>query len=134
IREFIGDQVVGVLWTMLVAVFGVMVIACVNVANLVMARAVSRTREVAVRTAIGATRWQVVRQMLTEVLLLAVAGALLGLALAQTGITLFNRAIVDTQPPFWIDIRIDAMVLLFVTVATLVAALVSGIVPALRAS
>ncbi len=134
IREFIGDQVVGVLWTMLVAVFGVMVIACVNVANLVMARAVSRTREVAVRTAIGATRWQVVRQMLTEVLLLAVAGALLGLALAQTGITLFNRAIVDTQPPFWIDIRIDAMVLLFVTAATLVAALVSGIVPALRAS
>ena len=59
---------------------------------------------------------------------------LLGLALAQTGITLFNRAIVDTQPPFWIDIRIDAMVLLFVTAATLVAALVSGIVPALRAS
>ena len=134
IREFIGDQVVGVLWTMLVAVFGVMVIACVNVANLVMARAVSRTREVAVRTAIGASRWQVVRQMLAEVLVLAVAGALLGLALAQTGITLFNRAIVDTQPPFWIDIRIDAMVLLFVTVATLVAALVSGIVPALRAS
>ncbi|HTM32175.1 MAG TPA: ABC transporter permease [Vicinamibacterales bacterium] len=134
IREFIGDQVVGVLWTMLVAVFGVMIIACVNVANLVMARAVSRTREVAVRTAIGATRWQVVRQMLAEVLVLAVAGALLGLALAQTGITLFNRAIVDTQPPFWIDIRIDAMVLLFVTVATLVAALVSGIVPALRAS
>ena len=134
IREFIGDQVVGVLWTMLVAVFGVMVIACVNVANLVMARAVSRTREVAVRTAIGASRWQVVRQMLAEVLVLAVAGALLGLALAQTGITLFNRAIVDTQPPFWIDIRIDAKVLLFVTVATLVAALVSGIVPALRAS
>lgn len=134
IHEFIGDDVVGVLWTMLVAVFGVMVIACVNVANLVLARAASRTREVAVRTAIGASRWLVVRQMLTEVLLLATVGAGLGLALAQTGITLFNRAIVDTQPPFWIDIRIDAMVLLFVTGAALVAALVSGIVPALRAS
>jgi putative ABC transport system permease protein len=134
IREFIGDPVVGVLWTMLVAVFGVMVIACVNVANLVLARAASRTREVAVRTAIGATRWQVVRQMLTEVLMLAATGAALGLGLAQTGITLFNRAIIDTQPPFWIDIRIDGAVLLFVTIATLVAALVSGIVPALRAS
>ena len=134
IREFIGDPVVGVLWTMLAAVFGVLVIACVNVANLVLARAAARTREVAVRTAIGATRSQVVWQMLSEVLLLAAAGAVVGLALAQTGITLFNRAIVDTQPPFWIDIRIDAAVLLFVTGATLVAALVSGIVPALRAS
>jgi predicted permease len=134
IREFVGDPVVRLLWTMLVAVFGVMVIACVNVANLVLARAASRTREVAVRTAIGATRWQVVRQMLTEVMLLSVGGAALGLGLAQGGVTLFNRAIVDTQPPFWIDIRIDAMVLLFVTVTTIVAALVSGIVPALRAS
>jgi predicted permease len=134
IREFIGDEVVGVLVTMLAAVFGVLVIACVNVANLVLARAAVRTREVAVRTAIGASRWQVVRQTLTEVLLLAAAGAAGGLALAQAGITLFNRAIVDTQPPFWIDIRIDGTVLLFATVATLAAALVSGLVPALRVS
>jgi predicted permease len=134
IREFVGDPVVGMLWTMLVAVFGVMVIACVNVANLLLARAASRTREIAVRTAIGASRWQVVRQMLAEVLLLAATGAAFGLLLAQAGITLFNRAIVDTQPPFWIDIRIDATVLLFVTAATLIAALVSGVVPALRAS
>lgn len=134
IEEFIGSETIGALMTMLTAVFGVMIIACANVANLVLARAAARTREIAVRTAIGATRWQVVRQMLVEVLVLAAVGAALGLGLAQGGITLFNRGIVDTNPPFWIDIRIDGMVLLFVTLSTLVAALVSGIVPALRAS
>ena len=120
---------------MLTAVFGVLLIACVNVANLVLARAAGRTREMAVRTAVGATRWQVIRQMLVEVLVLAVGGGRWSVsALAQLGIMLFNRAIVDTNPPFWIDIRIDRMVLLFVTVAAVVAALVSGIVPAMRAS
>jgi putative ABC transport system permease protein len=134
IEEFIGSETLGMLVTMLTAVLGVLVIACVNVANLVLARAAARTREVAVRTAIGATRWQVVRQMMLEVLVLAGVGALVGLALAQGGITLFNRAIVDTNPPFWIDIRIDRTVLLFVTGAAILAACVSGIIPALRAS
>ena len=134
IEEFIGSEPLAMLLTMLTAVFGVLLIACVNVANLVLARAAARTREVAVRTAIGATRWQVVRQMMLEVLVLAGAGAGVGLGLAQLGITLFNRGIVDTNPPFWIDVRIDGTVLLFVTAASVVAALVSGVVPALRAS
>lgn len=134
IEEFIGSQTVGMLVTMLTAVFGVLLIACVNVANLVLARAASRTREVAVRTAIGASRWRVVRQMMLEVLVLAAAGTIVGLGLAQLGIVLFNRGIVDTNPPFWIDIRIDGAVLLFATAAAVVAALVSGVVPALRAS
>jgi predicted permease len=134
IEEFIGSETISALFTMLAAVFGVLVIACANVANLVLARVAVRTREIAVRTAIGASRWQVVRLMLVEVLLLAVLGAAAGVALAQAGITLFNRAIVDTSPPFWLDIRIDVTVLAFVAAATAVAALVSGIVPALRAS
>jgi predicted permease len=134
IEEFIGSETVSLLFTMLMAVFGVLLIACANVANLVLARAAARTREMALRTAIGASRWQVVRQMLLEVMVLASCGAAAGLALAQLGVTLFNRAIVDTSPPFWIDIRIDAPVLLFVSVSTVIAALVSGIVPALRAS
>ena len=134
IEEFIGSETVSLLFTMLTAVFGVLLIACANVANLVLARAAARTREMALRTAVGASRWQVVRQMLMEVMVLAVCGAALGLALAQLGVTMFNRAIVDTNPPFWIDIRIDGAVLLFVSVSAIVAALVSGIVPALRAS
>lgn len=134
IEEFIGTETVSMLYTMLAAVFGVLIIACVNVANLVLARAADRVREVAVRTAMGAQRWRVVRQMLLEVLVLAVVGATCGLAIAYLGITLFNRAIVDTNPPFWIDIRIDGTVLVFVTLAALVAAIVAGIVPAFRAS
>ncbi|MGE3274990.1 MAG: ABC transporter permease [Vicinamibacterales bacterium] len=134
IEEFIGSETVNALYTMLAAVFGVLIIACVNVANLVLARAAERAREIAVRTAIGAGRWRVVRQMLVEVLVLSAVGAAIGVGIASVGIDLFNRAIVDTSPPFWIDIRIDGTVLLFVTLATVVAALAAGIVPALRAS
>jgi predicted permease len=134
IESFIGGETVAALFTMLAAVFGVLVIACANVANLVLARAADRTREVAVRTAIGASRGRVIRQMLTEVLVLALIGAGAGLAIADAGITLFNRAIVDTSPPFWIDIRIDSTVLMFVSVVAVMAAVVAGIVPAWRAS
>jgi putative ABC transport system permease protein len=134
IQEFLGAEIIGALFAMLAAVIGVLAIACVNVANLVLARAADRTREMAVRTAVGASRWRVVRQMLTEVLALATAGAVAGLGVAWAGVTLFNRSIVDTNPPFWIDIRIDSTVLLFVTAITIFAALVAGIVPALRVS
>ncbi len=134
IDEFLGTETVQLLTMMLAAVLIVLVIACVNVANLVLARAADRTREVAVRTALGAGRAQVVRQMLGEVMVLAGSGALLGLLLAWAGTTLFNRGIAATEPPFWIDVRIDGTVLLFVTAITVLAALVAGLVPALRAS
>ena len=134
IEEFIGSETISALYTMLAAVFGVLIIACANVANLVLARAAVRGREIAVRTALGASRAGVVRLMLVEVGLLAAAGAVAGIAIAQAGITLFNRGIADTSPPFWIDIRIDQTVLLFVVFASVVAALAAGIVPAVRAS
>ncbi len=134
VEEFIGSETVQLLTMMLAAVLIVLVIACVNVANLVLARAADRTREVAVRTALGARRFQVVRQTLGEVLVLAVTGALLGLLIAWGGTVVFNQGIADTNPPFWIDIRIDGAVLLFVTAVTVLAALVAGLVPALRAS
>lgn len=132
IRETLGNDVISTLLTMLGAVFGVMLIACVNVTNLQLARAADRTREVAIRVAIGASRWRVVRQTLVEGLLLSAAGALAGLAIAWAGTDLFSRAIVDTQPPFWIDVRLDPVVLLFVTVITVSAALVSSLVPGWR--
>ena len=134
VEEFIGTETVQLLTMMLAAVLIVLVIACVNVANLVLARAANRTREVAVRTALGAKRFQVVRQTLGEVMVLAVAGAALGLLIAWAGTTMFNQGIADTNPPFWIDVRIDRTVLLFVTAITVLAALVAGLVPALRAS
>ena len=134
VEEFIGSETVGALLTMLAAVFGVLLVACVNVANLVLARAAARTREMALRTAIGASRWQVMRIVLLEVLILAAIGATAGVALAQAGVSAFNRAIVDTNPPFWIDIRIDLTVLGFVATTAVVAAVAAGIVPAIRSS
>lgn len=134
IESFIGTETVNALLTMMVAVIGVLIIACANVANLVLARAAGRTREVAVRTAVGASRSRVLRQMLTEVMVLAAAGAAVGLAIAYGAVAAFNRAIVDTSPPFWIDIRIDTTVLAFVSATAVLAALSAGIVPAWRAS
>lgn len=132
VRQVIGDDVTSTLFTMLAAVFGVMIIACVNVTNLQLARAAERTKEVAVRVAIGAGRWRIVRQILVEGLLLSAAGAVAGLGLAYGGTALFMRAIVDTNPPFWIDVRVDPVVLLFVTGITVTAALVSSLVPGWR--
>jgi predicted permease len=134
VRRFLGPQVYSLLYTMLGTVFGVLLIACANVANVLLARTATRTKEVAVRTALGASRGRVIRQLLVETSMIAVVGAVLGLVIAQIGIMLFNRAIVDTQPPFWIDIRLDPMVLLFASGLTIVSALASGSMPALQAA
>ena len=130
--QLLGSRVLTTLLTMLAAVFGVLLIACTNVTNLQLARAAERVREIAVRTALGATRGRIVRQLLLEGLLLAAAGAFLGIAIAQVGISVFNRAIVDTNPPFWLDIRIDRTVAMFIIAITGMAALISSLVPALR--
>jgi predicted permease len=134
IRRGIGKSVINTLFSMLGAVFGVMLIACANVTTLQLARAAERAREIAVRTALGAGRWRIVRELLVEGLMLSAAGAALGLLLAAAGVAAFNRQIVDTNPPFWIDIRIDTTVLAFVTLIAVVAALASSLVPALRAT
>lgn len=132
VERVAGRDVVGTLFTMLGAVLGVMVIACVNVTNLQLARAAERTRETAIRTALGAGRWRIVRQTLVEGLLLSSAGAGVGIAMAVGGTALFMRSIADTNPPFWIDVRIDPVVLMFVIGMTVTAALVSSIVPGWR--
>lgn len=131
---FVGNEVGGVLTTMLVAVFAVLLVACANVANLLLARAATRTREIAVRTALGASRRHVVSQVVAEALVLSAAGALLGVGLAQIGITLFNAAIGGLNPPFWLDVGLDLWVVLFALGMTGLAALFSGLAPALRAS
>ena len=133
-EEYIGKEPIIMLWTMMAAVFGVFVIACTNVANLLLARAATRTREVAVRTALGATRWRIVVQHLGESLVLALIGMVFGLGIAWLGVRWFNDAMRDTEPPFWIDIRLDGVVALVTVGITLFAALVSGLIPALQAT
>ena len=121
-------------WTMLAAVFGVLLIACVNVANLQLARAADRTREVAIRLALGAGRGRIVRDFLFEALLLSAAGAVLGLAIARVALALVWRGIADPTMPFWIRFDIDLRVLLFTTSLTVFAAVASSLLPALRAT
>ena len=119
---------------MLAAVFGVLLIACVNVANLQLARAADRTRDVAIRLALGAGRGRIVRQFLVEGLLLSAAGGLLGLVIAKAGLALVWRNIADPTTPFWIRFDIDVRVLLFTTLLTVFAAVASSLIPALRAT
>jgi predicted permease len=132
VEHALGDEVKPVFMAMLAAVMGVMLIACANVGSLQLARVVERAREVAVRAAIGAGRGRIARQFLVEGLLMASIGMALGLGLAAGGIALFNRAIVDTNPPFWIDIRIDGLVLAFAAALAVTAALAASLVPAMR--
>ncbi len=133
-ERVIGPEIYALLYTMLGAAIGVLVIACVNVANLLLARASVRTREVAVRTALGASRGRLIRQLMSEVLVLAVAGGVLGIGLAYAGMAWFETAIAVDPPPFWMTFGIDQRVLLFVVAATSLAALASGFVPALQAT
>jgi predicted permease len=132
--RYTGEAFGPIVLTLLGAVIGVLLIACANVANLLLARAALRTREVSVRTALGASRSRVVRQLLTEVLILAVVGGLLGYALGTQGTKWFTSMTAGEPPPFWITFDPDYRVMLFVAAATLIAAVLAGVFPALRAS
>lgn len=134
VKGFIGDEPVKMLYTALGAVFMVLLIACANVANLLISRAAARSREVGVRTAMGASSVRIVRQFLTESFILAVVGGVIGLGVAWLGIRIFNNAIAPTDPPFWINIGLHGDVLLFVLAITLLASLLAGGIPAWQAS
>jgi putative ABC transport system permease protein len=133
-EQFIGREPRRLLWVMLGGVFGVLLIACANVANLLLSQAALRAKEVGIRSALGASRGRILTQFLTEPLVLAVTGAVLGLGLAHLGIGVFERAIASTEPPFWFDFGIDGRVLLFVLGVTLLATFLSGVMPAIRAA
>jgi putative ABC transport system permease protein len=115
------------------AVSFVLLIACANVANLMLVRAASRERELAVRSALGGTRWGLIRQMLTESMLIAILGALVGFALAQAGIKLL-LVLAPENLPRLDSVSADPIVLAFTVLAGVVSAAAFGIVPALRAS
>jgi len=119
---------------MLGAGIGVLLIACVNVSNLLVARASLRRREVAVRMALGAGRARVVRQHLTEVLVLAIAGGGLGILLSVFGMRWFTQALSVNQPPFWITFELDYRVMLFVVGLIALASLSAGGLPAVHAA
>lgn len=126
----------GTMWTMLGFCVGVLLISCVNVMNMQFARATLRAKELAVRSSLGATRMRLVRQMLTESVLIAGIGAAVGIALAYGSIDWLSATVrnLENPPPSWITFDLDPPVLAFTVFATLAAAVLSGLLPALMSS
>jgi putative ABC transport system permease protein len=131
--EIVGDVKIPLL-IFLGAVTFILLIACANVANLMLARAAGRQREIAVRAAMGASRWRLIRQMLVESLALGLVGGAAGLLLALWGIEFLSAATQRMSTPRAQSIGLNGRVLLFTCAASLLTGLIFGSVPALQAS
>lgn len=131
-----GEEITLIFGAMMVAVLCVLLVACANVANLLLARAAIHTREAGVRVALGAGRLRTMLPFLAEAVVLASAGAILGTGLAYWGVGLFDRVTATglTGRPYFMVFQVDLPILLWVVGITLLTALLAGIAPALQVS
>jgi len=133
-ERILGTQIRTMFWALMGAVAFVLLIACSNVANLLLARAAHRSREIAVRVALGATRWRIVRQLMVESLLLAFISGGLGLALGMILIRWFESETADVGVPYWMVFSMDARVFAFFAGVCVLTGIIFGLAPALHIS
>ena len=130
-----GNQLFSTLLPMLMTIAGlVLLLACANVANLMLVRSVGRRREIAIRMSLGANRWRLVRQLLMESLILALAGGLVAFLFTFWSAGTFMRFVPKTDFPISLGIRVDHTVLLATLVISVLTGVIFGVLPALRAS
>ncbi|HEY4245976.1 MAG TPA: ABC transporter permease [Lacunisphaera sp.] len=130
----VGKDLKKSLYMLMDAVGMVLLIACANLANLTLARGISREREVALRAALGAGRWRLMRQFLTESLILSIGGGTLGLFLAYGGLAVMKTTMPEGTIPPNLQVGMDGRVLLFVLGLSIITGVLFGIVPALKAT
>ena len=129
-----GGPIRAVFLSLMGAVAFVLLIACANVANLLLSRSTNRAREISVRVSLGASRWRVIRQLLIESVMLATISGLAGLGIAAIGVRLFDRATVDVGRPYWIQFTMDGTVIGFFALVCLGTGIIFGLAPALHVS
>lgn len=134
IDRFLGGAARPMFVTVMGAVMFVLLIACANVASLLLSRSIYRSREIAVRYSMGATRTRVIRQLLVESVALSSMGGLLGLGLAWFGVGAFDAAVQMAQPPYWLSFTIDYRVLAYVAGIGVATGILFGLAPALHVS
>jgi putative ABC transport system permease protein len=129
-----GPQIRLIFLSLMGAVAFVLLIACANVANLLLARSAQRAREIAVRVSLGASRWRIVRQLLVESVLLSTASGVAGLGLAVIGVRLFDSVTADVGKPYWMKFTLDPIVFVFLAVVSVATGVLFGLAPALNVS
>ncbi|HEY6990214.1 MAG TPA: ABC transporter permease [Bryobacteraceae bacterium] len=133
-ERFNGGPIKRVFLLMLAAVGFVLLIACANIANMMLSRALGRQREISIRSAMGASRWQLIRQLLIESVLLSSLGGVLGLALSAGGVRWFDAGTQDVGRPYWIHFAMDYSVFGYFAALCILSGLFFGLAPALRSS
>jgi len=134
VERILGPEVTLLFWALMGAVAFVLLIACSNVANLLLAKAAGRSGEISVRVAVGASRWQIVRQLLVESILLALVAGALGLLLSIAGIRWFGAETQNVGIPYWMVFSMDWRTFAFFLLVCLATGIIFGLAPALHAS
>jgi len=133
-EQLIGETPMKQFRVMMVAVLFVLIIACTNVANLLLVRAVHRVRDLAVRTALGAGRLRIVAQLQLESTVMAVMGGVLAVGVAMAAVGGLRHWLSSDRLPYWVDMRLDGMTLLYMLALTVAAGLLAGALPAIKAT